>query len=53
MDSVPCGTSGKDAHGLSGQTLSTDSGSQKTQEVRCREYVLEAERVMYRIRPRD
>ncbi len=33
--------------------LGTDSGSKKTQELLCQEYVLQAERVTYRIRPRD
>jgi hypothetical protein len=53
MDSVPCGTSEKDAQSLTGQMLGTDCGRQKTQEVRCQKYVLEAQRVIYRIRPRD
>jgi hypothetical protein len=33
--------------------LGTDSGHKKTEEVLCQEYVLQAERVIYRIRPRD
>jgi hypothetical protein len=33
--------------------LGTDSGSKKMHEVLCQEYVLQAERVIYRIRPRD
>jgi hypothetical protein len=33
--------------------LGTDSGSKKTQELLAQEYVLESERVIYRIRPRD
>jgi hypothetical protein len=41
MDSVPCGTSEKDAK------------VKKTQQVLCQEYVVQAERVNYRIRPRD
>jgi len=53
MDSVACGTSEKDAHSLAGEMLGTDSGNKKTQQVLCQEYVLEAERVTYRIRPRD
>jgi hypothetical protein len=47
MDSVPCGRS------LAGRMPGTDSGSQKTQEALFQEYVLEAERVIYRIRPPD
>lgn len=53
MDSVACGTAEKDAKSFSGEMLGTDSGSKKTQEVLCQEYVVEGERVIYRIRPRD
>jgi len=53
MDSVSCGTAEKDAKSFAGEMLGTDSGSKKTQEVLCQEYVLQAERVIYRIRPRD
>lgn len=53
MDSVPCGTAEKDAKSFAGEMLGTDSGNKKTQEVLCQEYVLQTERVIYRIRPRD
>lgn len=53
MDSVPCGTAEKDAKSFAGEMLGTDSGSKKTQEVLCQEYVLQTDRVIYRIRPRD
>lgn len=53
MDSVPCGTAEKDAKSLAGEMLGTDSGSKKTQEVLCQEYVLQAEKVIYRFRPHD
>jgi len=53
MDSVPCGTSEKDAKSFAGEMLGTDSGNKKTQEVLCQEYVLQGERVIYRIRPKD
>jgi len=53
MDSGPCGTAEKDGKSLAGETLGTDSGSKKTQEVLCQEYILQAEKVMYHIRPRD
>ncbi len=53
MDSVQCGTAEKDAQSLAGQMLGTDSGSKQTQQLLCQEYVLQAERVIYRIRPRD
>ena len=53
MDSVSCGTSEKDAKNFAGEMLGTDSGSKKTQELLCQEYLLQAEHVIYRIRPRD
>ncbi|HET7889975.1 MAG TPA: hypothetical protein VFL34_00515 [Candidatus Sulfotelmatobacter sp.] len=53
MDSVKCGTSEKDATSLAGEMLGSDSGSKKTQEMLCQEYVLQTERVIYRIRPRN
>jgi len=53
MDSVNCGTSEKDSTSVAGEMLGNDSGSKKTQEVLCQEYVLQTERVIYRIRPRD
>jgi hypothetical protein len=53
MDSVSCGMAEKDAKSFAGDVLGTDSGSKKTQEVLCQEYVLQGERVIFRIRPRD
>ena len=53
MDSVSCGVAEKDAKSFAGEMLGSDSTNKKTQEVLCQEYVLEAERVIYRIRPRD
>jgi len=53
MDSVQCGTAEKDATSLAGEMLGTNSGNKKTQQVLCQEYVLQAQRVIYRIRPRD
>ncbi len=53
MDSVQCGMTEKDAKSLTGEMLGTDSGNKKTQDILCQEYVLQAERVIYRIRPRD
>lgn len=53
MDSVSCGMAEKDGKSFAGEMLGTDSGSKKTQEVLCQEYLLQAEHVIYRIRPRD
>ena len=53
MDSVKCGLAEKDNKSFAGEMLSNDSGNKKTQELLCQEYVLQAEKVTYRIRPRD
>ncbi|HEY4764013.1 MAG TPA: hypothetical protein VIH75_10080 [Candidatus Sulfotelmatobacter sp.] len=52
MDSVKCGVAEKDAQSLAGEMLGLDSTNKKTQELLCQEYVLQAESVIYRIRPR-
>src|SRR6266571_7922445 len=53
MDSAPCGMQEKGGKSVAGELLGTDSQSKKTKEVLCQEYVLQAERVIYRIRPKD
>jgi hypothetical protein len=53
MDSVQCGVDEKDAKSLTGEMLGTDSGHKKTHELLCQEYLLQTDRVIYRIRPRD
>ena len=53
MDSAPCGVQEKGGKSMAGEILGTDTQSKKTKEVLCQEYVLQAERVIYRIRPND
>jgi hypothetical protein len=53
MDSVQCGVDERDAKSFTGEIIGTDSGHKKTQELLCQEYLLQAERVIYRIRPKD
>jgi hypothetical protein len=53
MDSVQCGTAEKDSTSVAGEMLRTDAGSKKTHELLCQEYILQADTVVYRIRPRD
>ena len=53
MDSVSCGMAEKDAKSFAGEMLGTDSTHKKTQEVLCQEYILQTERVIFRIRPKD
>jgi hypothetical protein len=43
----------KTGNGAGGEMLGTDSGHKRTHEPLCQEYVLQAEKVTYRIRPRD
>ena len=53
MDSVQCGMSEKDGKSFAGEMLGTDSGSKKTHELLCQEYVLQSDKTIFRIRPRD
>lgn len=54
MDSVNCATSEKAASGSAAEMLGNDSGNnKKTHEILCQEYVLQTERVIYRVRSRD
>lgn len=53
MVSVQCGTAEKDSTSLAGEMLGTDSGSKKTQQLLCKEYVIETEHVIYHIRPKN
>jgi hypothetical protein len=53
MDSVKCGVDEKDAKSFAGEMIGTDSGHKQTQELLCQEYVLQTDKVIYRIRPRD
>jgi len=53
MESTSCGYSEKDGKTLKGEILGTDGQHKKTQEVLCQEYVLQSDRITYRIRPKD
>ncbi len=53
MDSVSCGVDEKDGKSFTGELIGTDSGHKKTQELLCQEYLLQTEKMIYRIRPRD
>jgi hypothetical protein len=53
MDSTSCGMQEKGSKSVAGELLGTDAQSKKTQEVLCQEYVLQTDRVAYRIRPKD
>ena len=53
MDSSFCGYAEKGSKTIAGEILGTDGQHKKTQEVRCQEFVLKTDRLVYRIRPKD
>lgn len=53
MDSNTCGSAEKGSKTLAGEILGTDDQHKQTQEVLCQEYVLESDRIVYHIRPKD
>jgi hypothetical protein len=53
MESAKCGTSEKDAKSVTGELIGTDSGHKNVHEVLCQEYVMQTDRMKYRIRPKD
>ena len=53
MESSPCGSTEKGSKTVAGEILGTDGEHKSTRELLCQEYVLRADRVIYRIRPRD
>jgi len=53
MDSVSCGIDEKNGKSFTGELIGTDSSHKKTQELLCQEYLLQTDRMIYRIRPKD
>jgi hypothetical protein len=53
MDSVSCGVDEKNGKSFAGEMLGTDSSHKKTQELLCQEYLLQTDKMVYRIRPKD
>jgi hypothetical protein len=53
MESATCGTAEKGGKTVAGEILGTDSQHKQMQEVLCQEYVLQGQRIIYRIRPVD
>lgn len=53
MDSVECGTDQKSGKTFAGEILGTDAAHQKVDMLLCQEYLLQSDRVLYRIRPKD
>jgi hypothetical protein len=53
MDSASCGMAERGSKTIAGELLGTDGQHKKTQELLCQEYIVESDRVIYRIRPKD
>jgi D-serine deaminase-like pyridoxal phosphate-dependent protein len=53
MDSKACGAAQNSGKSLTEQLIGGDAEHKKVQEVLCQEYVLQADRITYRIRPKD
>lgn len=53
MESSACGTAEKGSKSIAGEVLGTDAQHKVTQQVLCPEYVLQGERTIYTIRPKD
>lgn len=53
MDSQACGTAEKSSKTVAGEILGTDADHKNTAQVLCQEYALQAEHILYRIRPED
>jgi hypothetical protein len=53
MESVACGVDENSGKTFVGEIIGTDGAHKKTHELLCQEYVLQSDKVIYRIRPRD
>src|SRR5260370_8742316 len=53
MESSSCGYAEKDGKTIPGQIFGTDGQHKNTKQVFCQEYVLQADRIIYRITPKD
>lgn len=53
MDSVECGTEQKSAKTFGADIIGTDNAHQKMHKLLCQEYLLQTDRIVYRIRPKD
>ena len=53
MDSVECGMDENSGKSFVGEMVGTDSAHKKTHALLCQEYLLQTDRIIYRIRPKD
>jgi hypothetical protein len=53
MDSSTCGYAEKDGKTIAGEIFGTDGQHKNTKQLLCQEYVLQTDKVIYRIQPKD
>jgi len=53
MDSSACGYTEKDGKTVAGEIFGTDGQHKNTKQLLCQEYVLQTDRITYRIQPKD
>jgi len=53
MDTQSCGTTENGGKSVAGEVLGTDAEKKTTQQVLCQDYVLQSDRIIYHIRPKD
>src|SRR5258708_12893025 len=53
MESSACGLAERDGKTLAGEIFGTDGQHKNTRQVLCQEYLLQSDRITYRIRPKD
>ena len=53
MESIACGVDENSGKSFAGEIIGTDGAHKKTHELLCQEYLLQSDKVIYRIRPRD
>jgi hypothetical protein len=53
MDSVECGVDEKSGNSITGEIIGTDSAHKKSRQMLCPEYLLQTDKMIYRIRPKD
>ena len=53
LDSVECGLAENSGKTFAGEILGSDSAYKKTRALLCQEYVVQSDKMTYRIRPRD
>jgi|HubBroStandDraft_1064217.scaffolds.fasta_scaffold228325_1 hypothetical protein len=53
MNSQSCGTTENGGKSVAGEILGTDNEKKTTQQVLCQDYVLQSDKIVYHIRPKD